>query len=73
MHDTIQDWEYLIKNFNDVNTEVIIEKILLKPGIYILAIGYFEERTLLFTKVIENNKKINEKIEIVFDLKKKLT
>ena len=72
MHDTIQDWKYLAKNFNSVNAKVIPNKALLRLGIHILATGYFEERAPHFTDVIGNHEEINEKAKTVFDLQKKV-
>lgn len=67
MHDTTPNWEYLAKNLNDINVEVIADKTLLRLGIHILAIVYLEEKVLYFTKVIGNNKGTNQEVKIVSD------
>ena len=62
----------MVKNFNSISTEVITDEFLLRPGIHILATRYLEKRVFCFTKVIRNNKKINEKVKTVFNLKKEI-
>lgn len=72
MYNTIKDWEYLAKNFDSINVEIIADKALLRLSIYILAMGYLEKRTFCFIKIIGDDKKLNKDVEIVSDLKEKI-
>lgn len=63
-----------MKNFDDVNTKLIVDKFLLRLNIHILAKEFLEKRSFWFIKVNRNNKKTNKynkKIEIVSDSKEK--
>lgn len=72
MHDTTEEWKYLTKNFNDVSAEVIIDKALLRLDIYILAIIYLEKEANYFTKVPEDDKKMNKVAKKIFNLEEKV-
>lgn len=71
MYDTTQDWKYLAKNFNSTSANLIINEVLLRLGIHILAMGYLKKKALYFTKVTKNNKEINKKVKTVFNSKKR--
>lgn len=57
----MQDWEFLAKNFDNVNNKLIADRDLSRLNIYILALGYLEERKPRFIEVTEeNNKEVNQ-------------
>lgn len=72
MHNTTQNQEYMVKNFNDISAKVIADNALLRLGIYILAIGYLEKRVPHFTKVIEDDKETNEKAKTISNLEEEI-
>lgn len=65
MYDTTPGWEYLIKNFNKISTEIIADKALLRLDIYILTMRYLEKGALCFTKVTQNDKESNKEAKTV--------
>lgn len=54
---TMQDWEFLAKNFNDVSNELITDADLSKLDIHISVPGYLKEGKPYFVGVIEDENK----------------
>lgn len=51
----MQNWKFLIRNFDDVSDVLIADRDLLKLDIYILAPSYLGEGRPHFTKKLEDN------------------
>lgn len=71
-HDIFHDLEYLAKSFNGVSAKVITNEALMRLNIYILAKRYLEKGSSHFTKLIGDDKEMNEETEIVSDSKKEI-
>ena len=60
-HNSSYNWEYLAKNFNIISDNPIAKNNLLKLNLHISALGYLEDGTSRFTKVIEDEDKDKKK------------
>lgn len=72
----MQDWEFFIKNFDDISKKPIADKNLLRLDILILMPSYLKEEKSYFIEITEDD---NENLDkdakkklMIFNLKKKV-